>query len=59
MPMGMVYMYLLFFFFARRYHIGVGFLLFYLTLKVMLRPRLVSNQQRGLRFFYVYTRAII
>lgn len=55
MPMGMVYMYLLFFFFARRYHIGVGFLLFYLTLKVMLRPRLVSNQQRGLRFLYVYT----
>jgi hypothetical protein len=26
----------------------------YLTVKAMRRPRLVSNQQRGLRFLYVW-----
>ena len=55
--MGMVYMYLRFrskiLSYRRRFPVV------YLAFKVMRRPQLVNNQQRGLRFLYTYTQAIV
>ena len=61
MPMGMTYLYaLICTWYLVTWYLFMGlsyrrrFPVVYLTFRAMRRPRLVSNQQRGLRFLYVF-----